>query len=573
MRILARVALVVLLCGIAAPVARADWDYANIATGSAVDGYASEVSVQPGQKLHFHVSTSPPQIYRIYIYRLGPWSGRLPSLAACAPSCSRTSHGRARPTPKPDPSTGEVRAGWPVTDTFRVPPSWRSGYYVAKAVLVKGPQHDAGKFIPFVVRARPGTKSTILVVAPVNTWQAYNRWGGTGLYTGPPHAVKASFDRPYGNFGIGGQSVFEWDLPLARFLESQGYDISYTTDVDVDRDPGSVLGHKLVVVSGHSEYWTGAERGAFDAARDAGVNLFFAGANDGYWQIRYEDGSRTIVGYKGQSDPPYGGDPLAGTAAETTYFRLLNPPRPECQLIGIASQNGLTSGPPGFTRFVVDGALGYPWFAGTGFTPGASIPSAVGYEWDRVIPGCSPPLAPGTSLITLFHADASATNGTSPNDSVTYTAPSGARVFSAGSFQFSWGLDGYGLNANHGRQPPDDRLRKFTRNMLRDLAGPPVGALQRVTVPKSASATKAIPIKAFTRIPDAIVRVAILASSGTSGPVLASKSQRAGPDGAVAVKLHLGRRARGRRTAFVNVAIVQPSDAAQTFQQKLTLKR
>jgi hypothetical protein len=427
--------------------------------------------VLPGQRVHFHVSTAPRQVYRIFIYRLGPWRGNAgPAVKACVPSCKKVSHGRARPMPKPDSKTGELRAKWPVTDTFKVPRGWRSGYYVAKVVLQKGPEHDQGRLVPFIVRERPGKHSRVLVVAAVNTWQAYNKWGGTGLYPNPGqtvHAAKASFDRPYGAFRVGGQSVFDWELPLARFLESQHYDVSYTTDVDVDRSPSSVLGHKLVVVAGHSEYWTSRERGAFDSARNAGVNLFFAGANDGFWQTRYERGGRTMVGYKDQTVAPYGADPQAGTANDTTQFRELN--RPECTLIGIESNGGLESG-GGFAEGIAGGALTDPtygsWFNGTGLTPSSALTDLVGYEWDQIIPGCTPPLAAGTRLTPLFHSSA---DGALPQDAVAYRAPSGAQVFSAGTFQFTWGLDGYGQNANPGRAAPDARLQKFAVNVLNAL--------------------------------------------------------------------------------------------------------
>jgi hypothetical protein len=228
-----------------------------------------------------------------------------------------------------------------------------------------------------------------------------------------------------------------------------------------------VLGHKLVVVAGHSEYWTSRERGAFDSARNAGVNLFFAGANDGFWQTRYERGGRTMVGYKDQTVAPYGADPQAGTANDTTQFRELN--RPECTLIGIESNGGLESG-GGFAEGIAGGALTDPtygsWFNGTGLTPSSALTDLVGYEWDQIIPGCTPPLAAGTRLTPLFHSSA---DGALPQDAVAYRAPSGAQVFSAGTFQFTWGLDGYGQNANPGRAAPDARLQKFAVNVLNAL--------------------------------------------------------------------------------------------------------
>jgi hypothetical protein len=36
-----------------------------------IEGFTSEVSVRPGQQVHFHVSTAPAARYRIVLYRLG----------------------------------------------------------------------------------------------------------------------------------------------------------------------------------------------------------------------------------------------------------------------------------------------------------------------------------------------------------------------------------------------------------------------------------------------------------------------------------------------------------------------
>src|SRR5262249_30910163 len=134
-----------------------------------------------------------------------------------------------------------------------------------------------------------------------NTWQAYNDWGGYSLYKGPTGSsckgvcTRVSFDRPYDPHT---PNLWEYELPLVHFLEETGEEVSYTTDVDTDRDPAERLGHRLVIVAGHSEYWTTTMRDGFDAARAAGTNLAFTGANDGYWQMRYADDRRTIVEYR-----------------------------------------------------------------------------------------------------------------------------------------------------------------------------------------------------------------------------------------------------------------------------------
>ena len=95
------------------------------------------------------------------------------------------------------------------------------------------------------------------------TWQAYNVYGGNSLYVGSTsypngHAAKVSYNRPFitRNGGGGGGAMEDWfmnaEYPLIRFLERNGYDITYTTDVDMDRDATAITPsiHKLIISSG-----------------------------------------------------------------------------------------------------------------------------------------------------------------------------------------------------------------------------------------------------------------------------------------------------------------------------------
>ncbi len=449
----------VLVALVAPSPAAADFDTVDRAPELAIEGYASEVSALPGETLHLHVSTSPAQTYRVVFYRVGWYPGAAPDALACVPSCAGSSPGVARPVPAPAASTGRLDAGWPVTDTFVVPAGWSSGYYVAKLVLTSGPSAGKGNLVPFVVRAPAGRRSAILVQSSVSTWQAYNNWGGKSLYpngsTDTVPANRVSFDRPYWNVGVGGQSYFDWEIQLARFLEREGYDVTYTTDVDVARDPSQLLGHELDITAGHDEYWSREQRDGYEAARAAGVDLAFMGANTSFWQVRYEDDYRTIVGYK-DSAP----DPFADRTRTTVQFRKLDAPRPECGLLGVQSHGGLTRGQL-IDYTVLAPSLSHPWYRGTGFAAGDKLTGLVGYEWDGLDRGCA---QPGQTVFFGYETDGHANDA----NATVYTAPSGARVFAAGSMQYTWGLDGYGA-AEH---RVDARLQQFTRNLLDDLGGP-----------------------------------------------------------------------------------------------------
>jgi hypothetical protein len=218
-----------------------------------------------------------------------------------------------------------------------------------------------------------------------------------------------------------------------------------------------------VIVAGHDEYWSKRMRDAFDAARAAGTNLAFMNSNAAYWQIRYEDGGRTIVGYK-EAAP----DPEPNPALRTVRFRHLVPPRPECALMGVMffRIREHQTGPVDYT--VTDAASTDPWFAGTGFEPGDKVLDVVGNEWDSLP---EPPVAPECTkpgLKALFHYEGEPSNA----DAVRYTAPSGARVFAGGAQQLSWSLDPFNTGRFGRILPADVRLQQFMRNAVGDLTRP-----------------------------------------------------------------------------------------------------
>ena len=430
-----------------------------------IQGYASEASLLPGEDIHLHVGTAAGDRYRVDVYRLGWYGGSGARLVACLPSCGSDKPGQVFGTDQADPATGVVRAGWPVTDVLTLPAASTSGYYHAVLRLTSaGDDTGAIGYVPFIVREPPGRRSQILVQVPTNTWQAYNPWGGKSIYpfnsTDRSPAVRVSFDRP---LAFTAQGPFDWEYNLVRFLEREGYDVSYQTDLDTDRRPESLLAHRLVVVAGHDEYWTRRMRDAFQLARARGTNLAFTNSNAGYWQIRYEDDGRTIVGYK-EAAP----DPEPDPSLRTIRFRDLVPPRPECQLLGVLYYRirESQSGPVDYT--VTNAARTDPWFRGTGFAPGDKILDVVGNEWDSLPEAPVPAGCVKPGLVSLFHFEGAPQNA----DAVRFTTPSGARVFAGGAQQLSWSLDPFDTGRFGRTLPADERLQRFVRNAFADLLRP-----------------------------------------------------------------------------------------------------
>ncbi|HEX3294400.1 MAG TPA: N,N-dimethylformamidase beta subunit family domain-containing protein [Solirubrobacterales bacterium] len=456
-----------------------------------VEGYTSKTSVAPGETIGFHVSTKPTNNFRIVVYRLGWYNGAGARQMTCLPSCTTSFSGASQSTPDPNSATGEVDAGWPQSASLTIPSNWTTGEYVAEYVLTSGSQSGTARYSPFVVRsnAPQAQASSLLVVVPFNTYNAYNEWGGTSSYVNNAkksifslaHATKVSFNRPFHR-----REWRFWDIDLLRFLEREGYDVSYVSDTDVDANPQILQQHRAVIVSGHSEYWSQNMRNGFDAARDAGTNLFFTGANDAYWQVRYEDSScaddntvcgtvgdrRTMVIYKEEGND--GEDPNTNPSLETIQWRDLG--RPECELQG-GVQYGSWFPNDGYRDYTTtaDGAAD-PWAAGTGLSNGSTVSGLVGFEYDSFFPNCS---VPGTPKI-LFAYQGPETSAQFDSAAVKYTANgSGARVFSSGTEQWAWGLDSYRWDPTlfTGIPPTNPAIQQFTRNLLADMArpAPPAG--------------------------------------------------------------------------------------------------
>ena len=431
-----------------------------------IKGYASATSVAQGETLALYVTVNPAQSYTIDFYRIGWYAGLGGRLMLHAGPLN----GIRQPGCPTNATTGLIACAWSPGYTLTVPNSWTSGVYLAVLTNSRGYQN----YVVFTVRDdRP---AALLYQQSVTTYQAYNNYpndGSTGksLYTynsfgattvaGDPRAVKVSFDRPYADQGAG--HFLHWEINFIRWLERQGYDVTYSTDVDTHASGARLLQHRAFISVGHDEYWSRPMFDAAVAARDAGVNLGFFGADAAYWQIRFEASAsgvpnRIVVCYKDASI-----DPVQGP---TTTVRWRDAPvsRPEQTLVGVQYTGEVTWS--NLTDYVVINSS-HPLYAGTGFSNGDRVTGILGYEMDRYMPEY--PAPPSTSRTLLSSSPfVSIDDGLSyqANSSI-YQAPSGAWVFGAGTIAWGWALDDLEMNLS------DPRIQRMTANILNLFTAPP----------------------------------------------------------------------------------------------------
>ena len=283
----------------------------------AIEGYASQVSIRPGQDFTLHVSTTGSS-FRVSAYRVGWYRGAQARLVWRSDEI----RGHRQHEVSFASATRTVATRWEPALTVATG-GWPEGAYLLRLDASHGHQ----RYVPLIVRSADGAGKTVIVHAP-ETWQAYNLWGGYDLYQGEDgsygtRSVQVSFDRPYD--GDGAVRFMTYERAFVVLAERTGIPLAYTTGADIGRDPAVLRGATAIYTLGHDEYWTPQRRAAITRARDAGTNVAFLGANTCYRRIRLAPGAdgtadRSVICYKtdvGQ-DPMYSADP----ALATTDYRL-----------------------------------------------------------------------------------------------------------------------------------------------------------------------------------------------------------------------------------------------------------
>src|SRR6185312_2995364 len=484
-----------------------------------IQGFATDISVNVGHKIDFKIDTDASK-YTIDIYRTGWYQGLgARKIASVTPSATLPQH---QPECLSDVTTELTDCGtWAVSASWNVPSTAVSGVYIAKLTRT---DTGLGSHITFVVRDDSSTSDVVYQTSDP-TWQAYNTYGGADFYQGAAHgrAYKISYNRPFATReGVEARDFyFGAEYPLVRFMERNGYDVSYISGVDTDRHGSLLKNHKVFLSVGHDEYWSGAQRANVEAARDAGVNLQFLTGNEVYWRTRYEPSStdlntnyRTLVSYK----ETWSNAKIDPTSEWTGTWRdpRFAPPsegggRPENELTGTAYRVNFGDLP--VTVNAQEGKLRL-WR----HTPLATMPSGtstqlaqhtVGYESNELLDNGFRPA--GQFLLSTTTGDApqlltdfgnTIVSGQTTHHLTMYRASSGALVFSAGSIQWTWGLD-----ATHDGDgaPADPRMQQAQLNLFADMGALPTTLMSGLVMP-SPSTDKTPPVITVTSGPVAEVK-------------------------------------------------------------------
>jgi hypothetical protein len=502
---------------------------------SVLAGYVSRSSINRGGSLNFYIQ-SPQKTpgFTIDIYRLGYYGGMGGRLvqhiggltSAAQPPCRWEQGGTAN---------GYFSCNnWHRSYALNVPSDWTSGVYVAAIRSLQKPGGDSSTAtqayahdVVFVVRD-DARHAAFLYQQAVATEQAYNSYVyGPGLYdvqtiTGNVVPVaKATFERPFD--ALDNLQFYRFELPFIFWLERNGYDVAYTTDIDThERATPIAQSYRAFILSGHSEYWSRPMYDAVQAARDAGVHLGFFGGDTLYWQMRLEDETaqpgdgthnghdRVMVVFRNRYPPLANGlgDPNPDPALQTIYWRDFPLMRDEQALVGVHfthpvdctehvaawAGGGTPAAAPSLRSMpqpLVVASTASWVFDGTGLHQGDSVPHVYGQESDaferHVAPMCGRGPADPAARAPAYRKGTFAVFASSPFDnvvwgpglpvtqptlapvnSVVFQACSGAWVFAAGDIMWGNALaPSFLLGQDYTSAP----LQQLSANVLDVFAG------------------------------------------------------------------------------------------------------
>jgi hypothetical protein len=529
-----------------------------------LEGFADNISVNHGQTINFKINTDCKN-YRIDIYRVGYYKGLGARFIATIPVTSAS----VQPTPLTNAAVALVDAGnWSVTASWNVPAAAVSGVYIGH--LVRQDSVFGENHITFVVRD-DGNPHDIVFQTSDPTWHAYNGWGGPSFYgnggtvTLEGIAYKVSYNRPFatrdsiGTFAGPQDFLHGVEISAIRWLEANGYDVSYIAGADTDRldttgKGGQLTNHKIFLSVGHDEYWSGNQRTNVESARAAGVNLAFFSGNEVFWKTRWEPSTdssatpyRTLVCYKETrySKPIDPADPPTWTGSwrDPRFSPPADGGRPENALTGqfwtVDGWNADTITipyPMTLSRFWRNTAV-----AKTASGKTASlVKNYLGYEWNESPDnGSRPPglihLSSTTVAVPAYMIDYGLTDGayTATHNLSLYRYPSsGSLVFGAGTVFWAWGLD-----ADHDLQltgpetdnnavetdanpnpasttPVDANVQQATLNLFADMGVQPQ-TLQTGLVAASKSTDTTPPVSSISQ-PGTVTQQVTVTINGTA---------------------------------------------------------
>ena len=281
--------------------------------------------------------------------------------------------------------------------------------------------------------------------------------------------MQVSFNRPYGKYcqifdaplSTGSGEFLLWEFPLAFWMESLGYDVTYISNLDTHADADGLLRGKGFLSIGHDEYWSIEMFEHVKRAVSRGVNAAFLSGNAVCGRVLFDAKVRAFerVGVFG---PPDGMNEIVG-------INTLKHERPYANELMGAHSTGPVTGGADWTCVKPEHWL----FEGAGMKAGDGIPGLVGWEWHG-----DPAPIEGLEIVATgpTQSEPGKLNGGTFTATI-HPGPRGNFIFNAATI---WWADGLSAPPGYVRpkvytepKGPDPRVQRITKNLLDRMKASP----------------------------------------------------------------------------------------------------
>lgn len=234
---------------------------------------------------------------------------------------------------------------WEVTHEYRLPANAQPGMYVARYIYDwEGTQrlYHVTFLVTFGQR-----RNLMLVLVATNTWTAYNNSpfarpisnfvhashdiapfpgtpnysfyrdhaGGRSAYYIGTTGLPNPYADPYLLYSapeVGYSHLARAERFLLAWMDRTGYGYDLASDLDLHQNPNLLDGYKVLIIQGHSEYWSESMYRAVEQFLARGGNVVSLSGNTMYWRVSLNEDASVIECRKfGGTGGGAGGRPTA----------------------------------------------------------------------------------------------------------------------------------------------------------------------------------------------------------------------------------------------------------------------
>ena len=162
------------------------------------------------------------------------------------------------------------------------------------------------KKISFIVKEKK--ISDFIVVYPSYTVEIYNIFGGKNGYYGLENQNKVwekrgkilSFNRPKKICSSGGTDICKDSYGIFKWLINSKYNYNIISDNEIENIDNNET--KIIIIAGHSEYWTKTMRTRIEYLNSIGIHIVYLSGNTMWWNVQINKELNQIICCKDISD-------------------------------------------------------------------------------------------------------------------------------------------------------------------------------------------------------------------------------------------------------------------------------